>query len=288
MCDYCDYDETTIHANKLTVCNKCSKQKTGIMITQSDAIKKYPITKADLENIRKVQYKGIYMTYLFLIKDIEAACVAKHGSKKAYKELMANKLIKQKEKKKHKEDSRAARKKELNDYLKSICLPGIRNDSVLCENYIEKGDKSGWTKEEIGSIMLEMSFYYDKTDYSTILYTLRGDEMRDMKEYGYGYWDDEEQVRGKAKRNALYNYVVENFDDTHKCILEVPGSLKGLFDVYYEKVKAIRLKNEEKEKRRMIVVNKNRRMVSELFSKYRESIGSRRRDIGGRIGSLRS
>ena len=122
-----------------------------------------------------------------------------------------------------------------------------------------------------------MAFYYDKTDYSSIIYNLRGEAMRDNREYGSGYWDsdDEEQVRDEAKRNALYNYVVENFDDTHKCILEIPRSLKVRYDVYYEKVKAIKIKNNAKKKRehehRLKIVNKNRQMVSDLFSKYKET-----------------
>ena len=72
MCDYCDYDSANMHTDKLVVCKECYKQKTGIMITQSEIIKKYPITKTDLENIRNIKYNGTYMTYLFLIKYIEA------------------------------------------------------------------------------------------------------------------------------------------------------------------------------------------------------------------------
>jgi len=270
MCDNCDYDIACVYADDLKVCKECRKAKTAL-ITLTDATGKYPVNKTDLEAVRRIQYKGSYLTYLFLIKDIEHLCVEKFGSDDAYKKVMADKNAKRKERQDRAINTASARRKELDEYLKSVGLNGVRADSVLCDNYIEKGDKSGFSKEEIAKIMKEMEFYHNCTDYRSILYDLRSEQFRDMREYGdYHRWgdDDEEEIREEAKASALHRYVVKNFDDTHKCILEVPPSLKDPFDRFYEQVKRDKNKKRAKE-------DELKRVQRDKFKKsimnYRES-----------------
>lgn len=236
MCDNCDYDSNDIDNDDLTVCKTCYKLETKVLITKSRASELYPINKTDLDTVRHIEYKGTYTTYLFLIKDIEYICIKKYGSVEKYKSAMMEKNKKKEDRVKYANNSKDFRRHELDTYLKSICLPGIRNDSVLCTNYIEKGDKSGFSKERIGQIMLEMKFYFDKTDYQSLLYILKGEEIEDRREYkGFYVWtdDDEEMVRQEAKDKALYKYIKNNCNNNHNLILEIPKSLKQKADTIY-------------------------------------------------------
>lgn len=236
MCDNCDYNSNDIDNDDLEVCKLCFNAEPKVLITKSGAMEKYPLSKNDFNDIRHIEYKGIYTTYLYLIKDIEYLCIKKYGNKKDSDQAMIDKMKKRKDRKKYNENSKKLRRKELDDYLKSICLPGIRNDSVLCENYINHGDKSGFTKEQIGVIMNEMKFYYEKTDYTDYLYELKGEEISFRKACGGWYhWtqEDEEDVRDEAKEKALLEYIKKNCNNNHKLILEIPASLKEKADRYY-------------------------------------------------------
>lgn len=240
MCDNCDYDSNNLYNPKLIVCKTCRNTKPSLLITKSGATEQYPLSPGDFDNVRHIEYHGgIYVTYLYLIKDIKQLCILKHGSEEKYVQIMKTKLKKKNDKKAYAENSRKFRTKELDDYLKSIFLPGIRNDSTLCTNYIDKGDAAGYTKEQIGVIMTEMKFYYEKTRYSSILYKLKGEEFEFRREHkGWCNWteDDEEDVRNEAKEKALYEYIDENCDNNHQLILEIPKSLKRLADAYYDKL----------------------------------------------------
>ncbi len=268
MCDNCNYNKDDINSANLSVCKECFKKNPSVLITQTNACDTYAINKKDLDNVRRIEYKGTYKTYLFLIDDVENIAINKYGSIKACEKEISNRLTRKKEKLDSKIKSRKMREEELNKYLKSICLPGIRSDSVLCANYIERGEKAGFTKEEIGKIMYEMKFYYELTDYSSILYDLRGEEIRDMRGYyGYYVWthDDEEEVRERAKSKALYEYVIENFDDYHKCILEIPRTLLHQYNILYKKIKNSRSIKKKKKKK------KKEQELQVVLSKYKES-----------------
>ena len=281
MCDNCDYKSDLINDDELEVCKECFKKEPKVLTTQSDAIEKYPITKTDLEDVRRVEYKGVYMTYLFLIKDVENICIKKYGSKEEYKKVFEEKNKKKNERKNFMQKHKDLRRKELDDYLKTIGMPGIRDDSMLCINYIEKGERGGFNKEQIGNTMLEMEFYYKKTFYKTILSTMRDNEREDMREYkGYYRWtdDDEEDVRNRAKDQSLYGFVKQNYENTHKLIIDIPPSLKAKADKYYEEIKSKNIKKQPK----MIVVNVEQPIekpklipndtISELSLSYKSSM----------------
>jgi len=238
MCDYCNYDKHTIYTNNLQICKEC-KQK-NVLITQSKGMKKYALSKTDIVNIRHIQYKGSYLTYLFLKKDLHRISKKKYGSTEARK-IVVNKRKNRREERENKcSENRKYRYDKLNNYLKQIGLPGIRSDSTICERYIELGEKSGFTVEQIGDIMSEMKFFYEKTNYSDILYRLRGEEMREMREYkGYYRWtdDDEEMIRKEAKHDALEKYVKSNYDNVHQLILDIPLSLQQEAQKIYQQIK---------------------------------------------------
>lgn len=220
-CDNCDYDSIFMTNEEMIVCKDCFNSEPYSLVTQTNALKEYPITKKDLLNIRRIKYKGMFTTYLFLIKDIHNICIQKYGSEAEYKKIKATKKNKQKEKQDLKKHLQKQRTTELANYLKSIKLY-IREDSTLCYNYIQKGEKGGFTKEQIGEIMLEMKFLYEKTNYANILRSLR----REYRSYCFRRWtdNDEEMIRQLAKQQVLENTT---FDDNKlpKKLLELKNSL---------------------------------------------------------------
>lgn len=83
-----------------------------------------------------------------------------------------------------------------------------------------------------------MQFFYEKTDYSTLLSDLRHEEFKDRKEWkGYCVWtdDDEEDLRNSAKDKALFEYIRDNLGNKD-LIINIPKSLKPKANVYYAKL----------------------------------------------------
>ncbi|ARF09924.1 hypothetical protein Indivirus_5_47 [Indivirus ILV1] len=270
MCDNCDYNSGDIDNQSLKVCKKCFNTKPSLLITKSGAMEKYPLGKNDFDDVRYIEYKGTYITYLYLIKDIEYLCIKKYGSKENSLKIMENKLNKKTKRQEYNNKLKKIRYNELNDYLKSICLPGIRSDSALCENYISHGESSGFTKEDIGIIMTEMKFFYEKTNYSTYLYQLRNQEISEQREYGGWYrWteDDEDCIRQEAKNKALYEYIKKNDNNNHNIILEIPKSLKQKADSYYEKL----CKKDKIGIKKNNTLQKSQYSFNDIYSKFIES-----------------
>ena len=264
MCDNCNYNIEDIENDRLDICKKCRSQKPSLLITKTKALEIYPLNSNDLDTIRHYQYTGVFVTYLYLIKDLDYVCTKKYGGKDNADKIKAKKINKKLERKKYIEDSKEFRRKELDDYLKSIFLPGLRSDSVLCQNYINSGENAGFTKEQIGVIMIEMKFFYEKTNYSTILYKLKGDELNDRKEYkGWYCWtqDDEDEVRERAKKTALYEYVEKNCNN-HTFILDIPKSLKGLADDYYNRLSRNKDINRN---RKNVIISRTIKEIADIF-----------------------
>lgn len=224
MCDSCENDNN-YNNPILQLCKTCSKMDSNKLITKTDAIKKYALNKKDLDNIRCKSYMNQYKTesYLFLIKDVKTIAINKYGTEEKLNEKI-NYLNKRRESKQNRKNNQMIENRNnLNKHLKQIGLGGIRNDSTLCENYIEKGEDSGFTVEEIGKILLEMRFYYNYTNYNDLLKKYRHDER-----YEFWHWDadDEESIRIRAKSDAIMEYTRINFKNPHKMISEVPLSLQ--------------------------------------------------------------
>ena len=240
MCDLCTYSSNLIYSNNLEICKTCYSAKQPNLITKTDAKKEFPISDKDIDGVRHITYIKKYTINLFLIKDIEFIATKKFGSVEAYKKKQNDKKIN-----KEKRENETIKKKEYNKdyldkYLKSIGLPGIRDDSTLCQLYIDQGERSGYTVEKIGKIMSEMNFFYTKTNYYTTLNKLRQSHFDDARDCGYYLrWtqEDEEDIRDIAKNSALKDYITRNKDNIHKIILEIPFSLKNDADKIYEKIR---------------------------------------------------
>lgn len=239
MCDLCEYDKDDMFNNFFNVCNGCFRSIPSKLITKTNAIKDYPITEKDVKNIRHLVYKTTYTTYLYSIEDIEYYCIKKYKSRKGFRKQQAIKVKRKEDRKKELEDRRNTNRDILNKYLQSIGLMGVREDSELCKVYIERADKSGYSLEDIGSILKEMEFFHKYTDYNKTLRKERRKARIKNREYGYHFnWneEDEEELRIKVKKITLRNYLSKNLDDTQKIMLEIPLSLKAEADKIYNKL----------------------------------------------------
>lgn len=223
MCDSCEYNKDYIYNNELELCKKCRDIKSNKLITKTNSKKQYFLNNKDIENVRHISYKGIHETYLYLLNDMENISINKWGSEKIIKE----KLNQKEEKLNKKKQDKDFRKKELLEHLREIGLNNIRKDSSLCQDYIEKGENSGFDKYQIGEIMKEMKFYYEQTNYKKLLREQRYFEKKQFFDYYYDWTDeDEEDLRKQVKILALNKYVEINYMNHHKMENEIPISLK--------------------------------------------------------------
>lgn len=80
----------------------------------------------------------------------------------------------------------------------------LRSDSKLCENYIEHGDEQNDSeRRDIVTIMLEMRFYFDETNYEKIFETLASERIKDERYFnGYLSRDDFSDIYQEAKEDA--------------------------------------------------------------------------------------
>jgi len=205
-------------------------------LTKTNAKELYCLTDKDLIGVPHdtVSLFGRkYMSANLYDKDIiEEIALKKYGSQDGIDEAIIQrekKAEKRKQNKILKEEKmipiRQNRRNELETYLKSLGLPGIRADSSLCDIYIEKGNQSGYTMEKVGEIMKECDFFYNQTDYSSLV----DDEIEDAKSYK-GYYDIEE-----CKSSAMYR-AIDDYKDDHKAdwaeaYAKIPKSLITKYDV---------------------------------------------------------
>jgi len=203
MCDNCDYDATSMHSDeKITTCIECKKS----FITTTDALQQYALTRKDLTDVRHNTHKFTYKTNLFLIKDIEQIAIGKHGSLANVQTCLRNKQLKKEARLVKKEASKVTRKQQLIKHFRTVGAK-YRQDSVLCENYINGSKK--YTKEELADIAKEMEFFYDHTSYSATLNMERYEQRGFARSCGDFRWTDgdEECLRNEAKRQALEEYI---------------------------------------------------------------------------------
>jgi hypothetical protein len=101
------------------------------------------------------------------------------------------------------------KREELNNELDKYNLK-IRNDSILCERFID-GDET-YLLNELVYIMVEMDWYYKYTDYSKIIKNLYDDFFYEQRKYGnrnyYEEFDenDKMEISKNAKKIALKNW----------------------------------------------------------------------------------
>jgi hypothetical protein len=219
--------KTGVLNNTLVICDKCTNPNSMKLVPKTAAMERYVLTSADLQGVQCAygwQNGPTNITStLYLIDDVEKIAINKYGSRED-----AIKKIKERDNKRHdvakrKSDVKDIRRKELNKYLVSLGVGGVREDSVMCQQYIEMGNQSGYTPQLIGDAYLEMNFFYTHTDYQTRLKAVRN-EFRTA----VGRSFEETEVSDETKERCLYDYVKQNYLNHHKMIDELPPSLKDI------------------------------------------------------------
>jgi len=228
----------TICENRLNLCKKCHLNKENKLITKTNAKKEYMLNDKDIEKLRYITRRNSFRhginTTLYLVKEIEKISDEKYGNKEKRENIRYEKNQKKEQKEKQKECHKENRRKNIDNYLKNIGLSGIRSDSMLCENYIEKGEKSRYNIIEIGIIMKEMDFYYSVTEYPMILSKMRREQRKEYEYSPFHIEEYEEILRREAKSKALKKFIDLYYKNIEKMEL-VPESLKQETEKYCKK-----------------------------------------------------
>ncbi len=128
------------------------------------------------------------------------------------------------------ENTKSVRKNELSERLKQHGLY-IRNDSLLCSNYIDYGTGN---LDDVVNTMVEMDFFYKYTSYPGIYKSKLNEWFREQRDFDGEYYhelDDESRIElsNAAKRCALihwvYQYIRKMKDEPLTCP-HLPASLR--------------------------------------------------------------
>ncbi len=210
--------------NGLVICEECLSPASMKLITKTHAQRRYVLSAKDLQGVRHAlgwSNGHNLASSLYVIDDVEKVAIQKYGS---YENVI--KKIKERDNRKNdiekrNKDIKTSRRKQLNKYLIDIGLNGIRDDSIICQEYIDNGSKSDYTLEKIGDIMLEMEFYNTITDYQNQLRIVRTELKSAL-----GKCVDDDDIREETRHRCLHKYVKDNYMNHHKMIDELPSTLR--------------------------------------------------------------
>jgi len=126
-----------------------------------------------------------------------------------------------------------------NKLIEELAKYGLqfRNDSKLMQAYIEKGEDE-IPLENIVTIMREMKFYWEKTNYGNILKTYRNESINNDGEYN-NQWteEDEEKIRDKAKDRVIREYIEKYKDSFEEESANLPDSIVDRGNYLLKKMK---------------------------------------------------
>lgn len=185
-----------------TLCKDCNLLDKYITVTKTDCKKKYSLTDEDLGTLNEYVTKCPYGMATHYLKDqvLELASI-KHNSNpdEVENKIMEIKRVKAEERDKKKQIKQNKRKEKLVSELRKVGLT-LRDDSVLCQNYIDGDDSEDL--EWIIYRMCQMKYLYEYCNM---------DECKDeaYEEYcnirAEGYYPDF-KVSEKAEEIALKKY----------------------------------------------------------------------------------
>jgi len=118
-------------------------------------------------------------------------------------------------------ETRETRRKELADALRfRRSWLVIRNDSAICTQYIE-GNADALPLERVVDVVEEMHFLYQRTQYPSILRSLRAASREMDRDFGDGnYW---------RKRDMVKDGLIESIDE------DTPSDCSDEYDDYNER-----------------------------------------------------
>jgi hypothetical protein len=205
-----------VNNTDIFLCIDCKKID-GLLIRRSIAKYEYCLEEEDLNDIKSnkvINYPNPKSEYYYYKEDLLKKAIEKYGSfeqfterkeKREKRSYMTRRAQKIKETNIH--HIKMARKRNLE---KELLKNGIkmRNDSKLCESYIQDGDESGNNIEEIVRIMVEMEFLYKRTQYGNIL---QKNKLNDTVG-SFRTEEQEEEFRKISKKEAVNKYVSDGND----------------------------------------------------------------------------
>jgi len=243
LCDACEIYNGKKYL-KLKLCNNCLQPNACKLILKEDAFDQYSLNPIDLEHLRIAKIypnrkrdrdndsdsdsdnnivTNNIAEFYYLIDEVEEVALRKHKTKENVINKYQTKVKKAEEKRISKIKIKDHRRKEL---IKGFERYGMcyYDDIPLCDEYIEKGDKSKYTVEQICSMYKEKDFLNNKTNYKKILNKLTRKYKNDIR---FNYIT-EEDVLAKAKKKSIIDYVERNKKNFHFIINTVPDSLQEL------------------------------------------------------------
>lgn len=206
LCFYCmDKTYSLNDFYKLPICKKCQEQHLP-MITKTMAKTYYLLTDKQLIKLPFITKRNGYggLTSLFLKKDIELLAPIDLEDKLKIKEERST-IRKQK-----KDERLNKRRQELTNELKKYGLH-IREDSKLCQGYIDGSLDKGWTLNKVVSMCREMNWLYTKTNYKKLLdKALKKAQYEDDEYYNFNetYYEVEPTIREEVKKR--YNFSLDS------------------------------------------------------------------------------
>ena len=212
--DYLGKKQTII--NKI-LCNACKELNKYIVITKTNAKKNYLFKDEDLLNLTSYEANSSYgLSTYYTIEDLDIKACEKYGVykdniKEFLSKLHDEKKNKSKERKEKmlitKENKIKKRREKLISELSKVKLE-LRNDSVLCKQYIDGNSK--YDLEDIIERMCQMKYLFEYCHM---------DECKDIayekhqEEFSAGYFpdcsvfDEAEYIALKKYSNGKYQVV---------------------------------------------------------------------------------
>jgi hypothetical protein len=114
----------------------------------------------------------------------------------------------------------------------------LRDDSVLCNNYIYENEGN---PEEIVTIMVEMNFYFNCTKYSNLIYNYTSNYVDNARNYSFGYYGhkslsqyEKNMLSEDAKKDALKKWCNNKKSiDEALCDSKLPMSLHDKVKMFF-------------------------------------------------------
>ena len=194
------------------LCDTCKVLDKYIVTTKTNAKKIYLLNDNDLNELKSYEGSSAYgiATY-YTVENLKNKVsskynICKDNVKEYLEEMHKEKEIKKEKRKKAKEQKKIQRKEKLIKELSKVKLK-LRNDSILCNNYIE--GSSAYNLKEIILRMCQMKYLYDYCHMDKckdIAYQEQQDEIR------AGYYPDC-SVHDQAEDIALKKYSKGKYPD---------------------------------------------------------------------------
>jgi DNA repair protein len=171
VCFECGMSTSNVdHFYNYHICSSCRREIPKYkLITKTTCKKEFCLSEKDLTGLDHVlstnpYYRSSAPMMLFLESDIKEYAYDKYGGVDG----LQNKLKKRQESlEKRRQTKKNVRENRKFEIQQELAMRGmnVRNDSKLCQGYINNTLDSRWTLEKVVDMMIEMKWLYEYTDY---------------------------------------------------------------------------------------------------------------------------